>query len=412
MSLTHDEVGVFDRAFWAFGPCIIGFLYCRSMLCIDGTHLYGKYKGTLLVATVVDAYDSLFPLAYAIVEFESCDSWGWFFSCMREFIYTVRGQCIKFISNQMKGILKALVKKWRKPHKHGFCARHLKANLQAAGFRDKQVTELFYSAACALEVVEYMKIREEIKATNRRANEWIERSLVNFEENWALCKDDRGRFQIMTTNALESFNSVLKGARSLPIKALVARTFFRSIEYFCKQRQIADELTTRLTPKWKAKIAERASEAHHCRIIWFSLTEWQVIHYFGDEYKVTIEGNNYSSTCNIPLLQKLPCAHVMTVCSAQASGANRAHHDFASQWYTIDSYKGAYKPKFHPMHDKRYWRAYNDQPILPPTVKRQPRRPRSTRIKGTVDEGRSFKLSRCNKCRSHGHNRKRSTTVV
>ena len=29
--------------FWAFVPCIAAFRYCRPVISIDGTHLYGKY---------------------------------------------------------------------------------------------------------------------------------------------------------------------------------------------------------------------------------------------------------------------------------------------------------------------------------------------------------------------------------
>ena len=63
----------------------------------------------------------------------------------------------------MKGIPSALESKWCLPHKHRFCARHLKANFQAAGFREKRLTGLFYATACAVEEAEYIRIREEIK---------------------------------------------------------------------------------------------------------------------------------------------------------------------------------------------------------------------------------------------------------
>ena len=76
----------------------------------------------------------------------------------------------------MKGILIALQEIWVEPHKHGFCARHLKANFQKAGFRDQRLTGLFYAAACASEEVEYRKLREEIKTANAKAHNWIERS--------------------------------------------------------------------------------------------------------------------------------------------------------------------------------------------------------------------------------------------
>ena len=41
----------------------------------------------------------------------------------------------------------------------------------------------------------------------------------------------------MTTNMLEVFNSVLKGARSLPFIALVQLTFFRLNSYFVARRE-------------------------------------------------------------------------------------------------------------------------------------------------------------------------------
>ena len=102
----------------------------------------------------------------------------------------------------------------------------------------------------------------------------------------------------------------------------------------------------------------------------------------------------------------------MAACSVQRSVANRAHHDLASSWYTVDSYKAAYKPEFHPVRDRRFWGAYNGPQILPPTVRRPLGRPRSTRMKGVMDEGQSSKSIRCTKCGVLGHNRKRCVTAV
>lgn len=49
----------FHRVFWAFGPSIEGFQACRHVISIDGTHLYRKYRGTMLVAIGVDGNDQL-----------------------------------------------------------------------------------------------------------------------------------------------------------------------------------------------------------------------------------------------------------------------------------------------------------------------------------------------------------------
>ena len=56
-------------------------------------------------------------------------------------------------------------------------------------------------------------------------------------EIWVLSHDGGRRYGIMTTNMSEVFNSVLKGARSLPIAALVQLTFFWLNGYFVAIRE-------------------------------------------------------------------------------------------------------------------------------------------------------------------------------
>ena len=55
---------IFNYVFWAFTPSTVGFAHCRLVISIDGTHLYGKYKGKLLIAMATDANNEIFPLAF------------------------------------------------------------------------------------------------------------------------------------------------------------------------------------------------------------------------------------------------------------------------------------------------------------------------------------------------------------
>ena len=57
---------IFQRMFWSFKPSIEVFKHCHPVLSIDGTHLYGKYKGTLLIAMGCDGNTQLFPLTFSI----------------------------------------------------------------------------------------------------------------------------------------------------------------------------------------------------------------------------------------------------------------------------------------------------------------------------------------------------------
>ena len=40
----EDNTVLLHYVFWSFYPCIDGFKYCKPVISIDGTHLYGKYR--------------------------------------------------------------------------------------------------------------------------------------------------------------------------------------------------------------------------------------------------------------------------------------------------------------------------------------------------------------------------------
>ena len=53
------------------------------MISIDGTHLYGKYRGVLLITIATDANNNVLSLTFADVDKESRPSWGWFLERLR-----------------------------------------------------------------------------------------------------------------------------------------------------------------------------------------------------------------------------------------------------------------------------------------------------------------------------------------
>ncbi|RVW50294.1 Serine/threonine-protein phosphatase 7 long form-like [Vitis vinifera] len=78
--IQHDGDGVFEfideennnvnvvSSFLALHEAMEGFKHCRLVLNIDGTHLYGKYESTLMIAMGCDGNNQLFPLAFALTE--------------------------------------------------------------------------------------------------------------------------------------------------------------------------------------------------------------------------------------------------------------------------------------------------------------------------------------------------------
>ena len=79
----NEGTALLRYVYWAFVPCIAVFQYCRPVISIDGTHLYGKYKGVLMIAMATNINQKFLPLTFAVVDKESGASCGWFLECLR-----------------------------------------------------------------------------------------------------------------------------------------------------------------------------------------------------------------------------------------------------------------------------------------------------------------------------------------
>ena len=105
----EDDTVFLHYVFWSFSPCIDGFKYYKLVISIDGTHLYGKYQGKLLVAMATDANNKVFPLAFAVVDCESGSNWRWFLQCLRDMIgHVIPDEGICIISDRHLGIKNAI----------------------------------------------------------------------------------------------------------------------------------------------------------------------------------------------------------------------------------------------------------------------------------------------------------------
>ncbi|XP_022854170.1 uncharacterized protein LOC111375567 [Olea europaea var. sylvestris] len=131
--------------------------YLRPVICVDGSHLKGPYKGTLLLVTAQDANKQIYPLAWGIVDAETNRSWMWFMSNLKELIGDSAE--LVFVSDRKNSISNAIARLFPQS-RHGYCIWHLEKNLVQ-------------------------------------------------------------RYNILTNNNAESLNSMLRHARSLPITCLV-----------------------------------------------------------------------------------------------------------------------------------------------------------------------------------------------
>ncbi|CAL1398838.1 unnamed protein product [Linum trigynum] len=97
----------FKRLFWPFKPCIDGFPFRVPVIQVDGTFLTSKYKGVLLIASGAYANRAVYPLAFAIIEGENTDSYGWFFRQIQ--LHVTRQTNLTIISDRHAGIRAAIL---------------------------------------------------------------------------------------------------------------------------------------------------------------------------------------------------------------------------------------------------------------------------------------------------------------
>ncbi|XP_038678349.1 uncharacterized protein LOC119979787 [Tripterygium wilfordii] len=342
----------FGRVFWAFWPCIVGFQSSRPLISIDGTHLYGKYKGKLLIAVGFDADNGLFLLCFVIVDEESADNWGWFIACIRSYVTDRRGICV--LSDRHAGILAAMRDGWPEPFAyHRYCSRHFVSNFNTH-FKDKDLKQAVVTMA-----------NEESK---NKFDFWMscgkDLNIVAWEhlnsarkEKWSKAYDDGHIYGNMTTNMSEIFNSVLKGGRFLPITTLVHLTFYRCNKYFVKRRIEAEEFRLRgidLPPQVFGHISCETAKSKREQVRMFNH--------------------------NPPTFE---------CCSA-----NRIDWSiYMEPYFTIGAYESTYAPVFSPIPDETCWPDYLGPMVVVDDAQRRKRegRPKSTRLRNDMDarEGRT-----------------------
>ncbi|RVX16705.1 Serine/threonine-protein phosphatase 7 long form-like [Vitis vinifera] len=308
-------------------PSIEGFKHCRPVLSIDGTHLYGKYKGTLMIAMGCDGNNQLFPLAFALTE------------------------------DRHPGIMAAMSDVhlgWSEPYAyHRVCMRHLASNFMTR-FKDKILKNLMCRAALATKIEKFNKHMNTIGRINAAAQQWLE--AIPFEK-WALSHD---------------------GGRSY---------FVVRREQGANRLASSEEYTPYVDAKMKANVVKAGSH----EIVLYDHIQGQFhvksnrgtksSSTRGRTYRVNLQ--EYACTCGKTLIYGFPCSHILAACHFRSVD----FRPLVQHYYSTQSYYNTWAPLFHPIFNVYEWPPY-DGPIIMPSesMKRASSgRPKSSRLHNEMD---------------------------
>ena len=213
-------------------------------------------------------------------------------------------------------------------------------------------------------------------------------------------------------NIAECINEVLKGARMLPITALVQLTFYRCVSYFdtrigeIRARMTCGDMYTEYEIN-KFTRAEAKASGHTVSIISRNNQMFEVItaihgfHMDKGHNKQVVKLNEGICSCNKSQSFVIPGSHVLSVCAHMRIDS----WQFVNKYYMMDTYASSYAVEFNPILNEDYW-PYPDFPILHPNSQmiRDKGRPRSSRIKNEMGLKKPSVKIRCGLCKIEGHN--------
>ncbi|KAL0758851.1 hypothetical protein Bca101_075001 [Brassica carinata] len=273
--------------------CIDGWKHLRKVLVVDGTHMFGKYKGVLLSASGQDADCRAFPIAFAVAK----DRW------------------------------------YPRAH-HGICLEHLKRNV-VEKYKGLQQKDMVASAGEAFKVSEFEKLYELIQLTDWRCWDYLEKI---DRKLWTRSHFEGKRYNMMTSNIAESLNHALLPGRDSPIVALM-EFIRRMLTRWFESRRCKISKMTGIVPKLIEQILVK--QLVLCTgLLVFPCSTWEFeITHKATGFGFSVDLEKRTCLCIKFQMFGLPCRHAI----AAASYRNMEYSFFVSQYHVKDTWSETVK---------------------------------------------------------------------
>ncbi|KAH1241951.1 hypothetical protein GmHk_07G019402 [Glycine max] len=413
-TVSHEH-RQFHRVFWTFGQCKETFKYCKPIIQLDDKHLYGKYRGTLLMATSQDGNGGVLPLAFAVVEGETLTAWSWFLAHLREHVTNKNDICL--ISDPHASIKSVVANEalgWQPPHGyHVYCVRHIASNFNRKFNNAKQKEMLKKLAYTPCKHI-FDQNLDKFRQLSPAIATWIDRIS---KEKWTMAYDREGRrYGHMTTNLSECINKVLKDCRNIPITTLVKSIYCRCRKYFVERGHQAQRLLNEgqvYCSKLVKELRKNQEQActHIICVYDIHSTRFEVEETFnpitqrgGQKWAVNLNGHHCQ--CRRYSALHYPCSHIIAACGYVSMN----YYQYIDVVYTNEHILKAYSAQWWPLGNEAAIPPSDDTwTLIPdPTTIRAKGRPKSTRIRNEMDWVEpSEHRQKCSTCGVEGHNKRR-----
>lgn len=401
----------FHRLFISYRASIYGFLQaCRPLLELDKAQLKGKYLGTLLCASAVDANDTLFPLAFAVVDSETDDNWMWFLSELRKLlgVSTDKMPILTILSERQNGVVEAVETHFPSAY-HGFCLRHVSESFRDE-FKNSKLVNLFWNAVYALTAAEFeMKVAEMMEVQD--VMPWFHRYPPNL---WAVAYFEGVRYGHFTLGVTELlYNWALEG-HELPMVQMMEHIRHHLTTWFHERRNMGMSWASILVPSAEKLIAEAVADSRCYQVLRANKVEFEIV---SSERTNIVDIQSRCCSCRRWQIYGIPCAHS----AAALLSCGEDVRLYAQECFSINSYRETYSHVINPIPDRSLWKdlaegtegglGKADIIIRPPKTRRPPGRPKK-KVLRIESLKRPKRVVQCGRCHLLGHSQKKCTLQI
>ncbi|KAL0360179.1 UNVERIFIED_CONTAM: hypothetical protein Sradi_3702400 [Sesamum radiatum] len=263
-----------------------------------------------------------------------------------------------------------------------------KHKMLIAATMDGNQQDLCWRAGSEYQIRKFNRIMEEIKGHKLEAFTFLDR--IN-KEKWTASHDGGWRCGILTTNMSECINGVLKGARRLPVTAIVEITLQRTAHYFRERAlrsavmlsngQLWTDFAKKKFTDWGEKsITHTVTKYDHLQQSASVVTKRQQGLGFNTH---VVKLANRECSCGKWNQFGIPCSHAQKVCAAYNINAASMVKDY----YDVRAYKNTYSKALQPVQSEEYWDVPNFELVHDTTIRTstRPGRSQTSRIQNEMD---------------------------
>lgn len=411
---TYRGIGpgnAFQRLFVSFRASIYGFLNgCRPLLEIDKADLKGKYLGTLLCASAIDADHMMFPLAFGIVDSESDDNWNWFISELRKMlgVNTDKMPVLTILSERKRQVVEAVGSNFPTAF-HGFCLRYVSENFRDE-FKNTKLLNLFWSAVYSLTASEFdAKVNEMMQVQD--VMPWLQRFPPNL---WAVSYFQGIRYGHFSLGITEILYNLSLDCHELPIVQTIEHIRHQLTCWFAERQNLAQSYNSVLVPSAEKLILEAIHDSQCYQVLRANKVEFEIV---SSERTNIVDTQARSCSCRRWQIYGIPCAHAAAALLSCGEDPRLYAHDC----FSVMKYRETYSQPIYPIPDRTHWN--NSSPGLqgvvskadvilsPPNIRRPPGRPKMKILK-IESMKRPKRIVQCGRCHLLGHSQKKCSLRI